>query len=271
MKDGGTGWGKVVVGAVGLIASLIGIFAFISGKESIPDILGQDRVTFVATSKPQVLDAPSTESPSSIQKPLVTPSQMTNTPILDGAPKNWMVDSNDIPAGMSLGSSEEASNEDIAKYYDNPSEMFNKLEVWERLDGYQVVYAADKYGTTCSSETGLITITMQVVLHQSEAGADGYFDYLVATEKIVGTYRQEEGFSVGDKTYSAWFEFTNECRATEGNNSNWIGYIISFRRYNVVADVYVDGVKGIISEGELESIAIRLARLIDLKLVAQAK
>lgn len=298
MKDSGSGCGKVV-GAIGLIASLIGIFAFVSGKESIPDILGQDRVTFVATSKPQVFDAPPTESPSFTRKPTSTssppgggtqegtdsqavllstqatntpgPTRVTNTPRLNGSPRNWVADPDDLPVGMSQDASEETSNEDVAKYHDNPSEMFGKLQDWGRLEGYLVGYLADEYETTCSSETGLITITMQTILHHSAAGADGYLDYLTETEgeRTSGIYREEKINVIGDRTHSVWFEFTDECVASEGNNSNWIGHQISFRRYNVLGSVYVNGVKGIIGESELESIAIHLARLIDLKLVAQ--
>ena len=217
-----------------IIASSIIIFAFLSGITSVQEIL----------------------------------DYIANTPLpptlLSGSPRKWLPSPEDLPEEMKLSEDFSYSNEDIAKQYDNPVEVFNKLKQWGRSDNLIQKYL-NKEG--CGSKAGFREVSVQAILFETVSGAEELLDWhktnLPARLKSTRVNSTEQ---VGENGFIFWFDDESNCTPPEE-----FRYVeIMFQRYNAMGVVWVGAVTGTVSEDQMQSLAIRLAQLVDLKFVAEA-
>jgi hypothetical protein len=262
---------KPIIVLIGLIASCIAIFVFVTGKEDIPEIFGISSPK-TSTYKPPATaySSPPIETPSPVPSP--TPA-ITSSPLLSGNPSNWLPDSSEIPAYMHPRYSETTSNEYIAKDYDDPVAHFQRLRTWGRITGYTKEY---EHNDGCELQTGFLELKLDAALFKTVDGARQALDWANSSsdyangleEYYQGLIYRVEPLGIGDAAYQLWFD----GKAWWCEPSHTIRCVqITFRRYNAVGLVRLAAVKGTISEDDLLSQAIDLARLIDLRFVAEAK
>jgi serine/threonine-protein kinase len=193
-------------------------------------------------------------------QPTVAP---TVVPRLDGDPRDWLPSPNDIPQEMVLSASEEYSNETIARQYDNPTGMFNRLREWGRITGYGDTYL---HTEGCASLTGLREIFVEAVLFETESGAQAQFAWFQEQRQLGGS-SLETLDSVGTSAHAVWSDLASDCTPPDDLRR----VHISFQRYNAIGVASVASVKGTISDEEMRALCVRLAQLIDLRFVAEAQ
>lgn len=251
-------WSKTpIVVFTGLIASFIAIFVFVTGKNSIPEAL--------ATSTPVTpsINQYSQPTPTSTLTPTVPPTEVeistpTPSPVLDGAPKDWLPSSDDIPIKLEYYQGVSVSNEDVAKFYENPTEVFNNLKEWGRITGFY-----NQYYDGCHSKSEMREILVQTVLYKNALGAQKGLDWAISYNE---DQNPKEISELGENGYLYWVSTQNICDPPE--DTRYVNML--FRRLNVIGVVSVGSVEGTISDDDMLSLAIRLGKLIDLRLVSNA-
>lgn len=263
MEKKGSCSGRIVA-LIGLIASLIGIYAFFSGRPTFSDVVGYRPPSATAVSESQAVDLPTGEnSPQGNSPPSMADGSQSSE-----FPWQWLVDPLDMPPGVLLESDGMLSNETIARSYgDQSAEMLNQLDVWQRVTGYYARYVDSEADRTCLSSTGLASIGVSVDVHRSEAGADGYLEFQKAAESGSSSFAfVDETDAVGENAFYKMHEPEISCTKLDGSNYDWRGYTLVFRRSNALVSVYVLGASRM-SFDELEQLAVRLAQLIDSRLI----
>lgn len=189
--------------------------------------------------------------------PTVTPTK--EVPLLNGFPGDWLPDASNIPTKMVQTENRSYSNEEIAQLYPDQPDLLSKLEQWGRVNNsFQIYQDTDR----CSSRSGLQKIGLQTILYKTPSGANQGINQ----NKTQWGY-QVDSMEIGDKAFTLWYDETNDCNPSD----NLRIFSIFFQRYNVLASVDVGAVKGTLSEDEMKSLAIELARKIDDNLLTEAK
>ena len=244
-------WSKAtLIVFVGLVASIISIFIFITGKQSIPEILSTPTsLPNLPTSLPNIpTSLPVNNYPT--ETPLPT---LATQLVFDDSQSDWLLSSDEIPNKMDYTENGLISNEEAAKKFDNPAEAFSNLNESGRVNGYYQRYVND-----CSLKTGLREIATEVVFYKDPSGAQKGLDlpYLEGETQTIST--------IGESGYIVWMFQKSSCEPADDIRSVYI----AFRRLNVIGFVYVSSIDGTMKDDDLLAIVTRLAKHLDLKLVA---
>jgi hypothetical protein len=170
-----------------------------------------------------------------------------------------------LPAGLYLDGGGSRTNEETAQYYPDPEIMLHSFKLWGRVVSYWSNFL-NRDG--CGSAGGWRRVAVQAVLYETAAGAQAGFQAFKILDE------QEEGFSplewdneAGEEGYALLVTGANECSPQE----EILGVTIGFRRQNVNAEVYVEGVKDSLGQAELLNQAVALAQIMDKNIMTLAK
>lgn len=268
---------KPVVIIIGLVASCLGIFAFVTGKQSIPDLLRNNQNSPAATDTPFLLPTETpylTSTSYPTEKPFFIPS--TPLPNLDGTPSHWLPTSTNIPDEFSVYRRLTYNNAqlsviflDLEDVFGAPLDIYNKLEEWGRVTGDYNTYINDEYYYSCSSTTGLAFILLSASKYKDSLGARTSLDWFSEGYKQVDGFDQQTiSYFVGDIAYYTSRVETSNCRDSQ---IEFRTIDISFQRYNIYAEVKIYGINGLVNESSMEKFAEDFAQIIDVNLVFFAK
>ena len=154
------------------------------------------------------------------------------------------------------------SNEEVAKRYDNPLEVYNNLERWGRVSNSLRYYT---HHDGCETEAADQYISVDAVLHQTTSGAQQYLEWLSASTLNNPTYVASTDL-VGDVAYVMQFEGTFNCSPISTSY-----FRVMFQRYNALGIVTVGTTNTAPDIDAMRVIAVRLSKLMDLKFVVNAK
>ncbi len=253
-----------IVALIGFIASLIGIFVFFSGRSTFSDVVGYRPPATTTVSEGRAVDLPTGGNPPQVNSPPSTADSSQPSEF----PWRSLVDPLDMPPGVLLESDGMLSNEAIAQSYDDHSaDMLRQLDVWQRVTGYYAHYVDFEADRTCLSPTGLSSIGVSVDVHRSGAGADGYLEFQKAVESGSSSLAfVDETDAVGENAFYKKYEPDIRCIKQDGSNYDWHSFSLVFRRSNALVSVHVLGASRM-SFDEQEQLAVRLAQLIDSRLI----
>lgn len=271
-----TNWAKagVIIGIIGLLFGN-NFYEQITGKsiwarptptatptEAVSEIPTEE-ASFTSTKEPSPTtgQAPTAE-PTFI--PLLTQTPSTDPLLLNGPPNKWMPDSHLMPHEMTLLESKTISNREIAEIYnhEDPEPIFEQLQKSGRITGQGHIYT---YEEICDDPTGLNKLSISISIFNNPQGAKEAFDglYHRRSTRIAPVAITDQ---VGEKAYTF---FANLGHHDCSKNYDLRVFSILFQRYNAIGIVQLDGIRGEISERELEELGIRLAKQIDSKMLAE--
>jgi serine/threonine protein kinase len=189
----------------------------------------------------------------------LTPSATKpNDIIISVEPKELLPDSEDMPSEVYISEEFITENESVAKSREDPVKMLILVNEWGRKSGYMRIFLNKDH---CEAQSGLREITLQTTLFSTVNGAEEAFAFYEQERIYEGSIREETP-SLGDAGYSILYEDDSDCIPAEKLTCARV----SFRRYNVLGTVYVCSLKTLYTPEEIQEIAIRFARLIDLKM-----
>lgn len=248
-----------LVAILGLIASLLGIYAFFSGNEN----LGETLAIATPTEHKIINSSDYTVLPTEIINPIPTKIPQELLVSLSKPLKEFLPDSSEITNGMKVSEETVTTNEDIAKLRDDPVQILQQINEWGRVSGYWKSYLNQD---GCEAKTGLRELTMQTVLFFTSKGAqNAYLFYNQEQKETLEIDRFESAPSVGDQNELIYFsDGESDCETPEQLQC----ISINFTRANVLGSVYACSLKNENSENELKQEILRLAKIMDLNIFA---
>ena len=175
-----------------------------------------------------------------------THTVISDTPIL-GDPRSYVLTLADLPTGFSYFEERIGhwSNESIAAQHDNPEEFLAQLEEWGRLDGFFTAYEKSGFGTSY--------IRNLVVIMESSEGAQAYYAYL-ANEDVTEGWIPVSMPTLADEAYAT----TRTDLDENDDRIQWTLYRVTFRKRNVIGEVYTAARSGYAIFDDALSIARKL-------------
>lgn len=164
--------------------------------------------------------------------------------------KDWLPGKDIIPSGMVLIERYKMTNEDVAEGYSNHDEVLRLIEGWGREDGYRNLYLSKDRCTTA----GPRLITLSIILHKDEAGAQQYLEWMREMDQTKAT--EFGNLYVGNGGYQFWLDSESSCPEKPERQIE-----IVFRRNYALGTVVIAGTKR--QDDQLLEAAIRLAKVLD--------
>lgn len=179
-------------------------------------------------------------------------------------PEYFLPDTKDISSSFKVKEQMILTNEETAKTFDEPSQMFTKFNEWGRIGGYYIYYVNKE---NCKLKNAYQGFSVAIAIYKTSSGNDQALEFFSENEKNDVTFKsQTHNMIVGDESYITWYEFTDACEPT-----NTIRQVsLRFRKYNVGGNVAIESIQGSVSDEDLLDQALFFAKLIELKIVANA-
>lgn len=171
-------------------------------------------------------------------------------------------DADDINKNWEETETENSTNEDLAKRYDDPSSMFLLFKSWGRVTGLIRTY---EHSSKCNYKSGVQYMTFGVTIYETKDGVNKAIDWF-ADEDNEESASQNKRYDVGDEMYVIWYNNKNSC--DEPDNLRQVK--VRFRKHNVNASVFVSSVKYSLNDDELLETAIWFAKRIELKILSNS-
>lgn len=196
---------------------------------------------------------------------LPSPSQtaLPEEPLLSGSPEEWLPPADEIPAEMQLQDSGSGTNEEIANQFENSEEVLARLTEWGRLSNFMQIYA---HPDACTGQVGLREVFLQTVLYETEAGAAQALAWY-ADRSAERADRAETTAAVGQAGHIFWLNDQSNCQPPDALAIVSIG----FQRYNALGFVDVSSMAADEVDANMQTLALRLAQIIDYKLFSQVR
>lgn len=272
--------------SIGLLASVIGILVFVTGRQSIYDFMPSSS-TSQATSTSQPVGPTSSVgdglivSPTSQSLGLIPTSTTNNNDVAlaMSEPTAMMTDrilvskdpivylprfgEGQIPVGMRIIDPTYITNEMVAQ----DAEMLRRpLVDFGRINGYRIEYLPSR---GCSSNSGVKHIVNIIAVYDTVLGAQQSYEYShnqLLEEQVSNNQDMADLSVVGDDAYVRWWN--SDYNPCEGSNSSR-GVRIEFRRKNATVAVVVSSVNGTLTDEKMLLQVVTLAKAIDEKLLVE--
>ncbi len=236
---------------IGLIASCIAIFAFVTGYQSLGSIIPK---TPTPVSPTATLDS-STEMLFATATAYASQRQA----ISQTDPSSWFPSQEYFPSDMFLETDEALSNENAAKLFTDPSTIYLNFEKWERITGHHRTYY-NQY--RCEARRDIAYIEIQTSLYSSTEGVNQIFDYYAHAYAYLATdpTQMKETYSVGEYGYIVQSNNKNFCTL---ENDGFRTVRIFFKRQVAFIYIEVSAISDTIPNEDVVSIAMKLAQYTD--------
>lgn len=232
---------KGLIALIGIIASCIGIYVFVSGHQSLDQATGDWTVPRLP--------------------PLTLTSPKIKTTVGWQEMASWLPDEDTkvYTSTARYGT----PNKEIAKDYDDPSAEFKRLNDLGRVTGYTKDF--DKGCGYTGDDIGGMSYGISVF--ETASGADSFLKqwYENVGKRNRGTRSLDK--SVGDEVAFLLYNYENNCKPAYEMSIA----IVRFRKSNVVAEIMIFSRAGTTPTQTLESYALRKAREIELAIDVAAK
>jgi hypothetical protein len=184
------------------------------------------------------------------------------------SPNRLLADRSLIPSDLSQHDAGSNSNEETSRPYENPGEIFSFLENSKRVNNYYNYRRSNDY---CDVNGEIKSI--RSTAHRFDTVSNAIYYFKISNERrksnLQGTV-YEEVRGVGEKAVTLKYEGTdkNNCSPVA---SRITVYALSFQRYNIYGAIYISVIAGNINEQNIQSLRIKLAHSMDVKIMQAAK
>lgn len=240
-----------LVGFIGLIASVIGIYAFVTGYDNLTDAMNSSSDTESAGQEESTGFSPLSWLVSPTPVPAIDPETL---------PSYFFPSREDVHEEWLVVNDEHSSNEIAARDFDDPSEQLLLFDSWGRVGGQTITY---EHKDGCNYKSGEPFVIFTVTLYQTDEGVQKAFDWFAQYVQETAT-SYEWSYDIGDRTFISWSDTQNGCDPPVDLRQ----VSVRFRKHNVNVVVIVASIKDTMLDSDVLESAVVFAEIIELNITA---